>query len=44
MHLSKSGSSMSGNFFAALDEVFGLPLTHLTPTQRDHLWRRAVTQ
>jgi arylamine N-acetyltransferase len=32
------------DFYEALDDVFGLPLTQLTSTQRDHLWRRAITQ
>jgi arylamine N-acetyltransferase len=32
------------DFLTALDDVFGLPLTHLTPTERTQLWQRAIAQ
>lgn len=32
------------DYFTLLADVFHLPLPHLNPTQRDHLWQRAVTQ
>jgi arylamine N-acetyltransferase len=43
-HIDTAVLQTQADFFAALDDTFGLPLRHLTPTQRDHLWRRAVTQ
>lgn len=32
------------DYFTLLADVFHLPLPHLNPAQRDHLWSRAVTQ
>lgn len=32
------------DWYAALDDVFGLPYAHLTADQRDQLWRRTVDQ
>ncbi|QNE19112.1 arylamine N-acetyltransferase [Kribbella qitaiheensis] len=32
------------DFYTALNDIFGLPMTHLTPAQRTHLWHRATNQ
>ena len=33
-----------GDFYTALDHTFHLPLKHLTADDRDHLWKRVLTQ
>ena len=32
------------DFYTALDDTFQLPLNHFTADERDHLWKRVVTQ
>jgi hypothetical protein len=32
------------DFYTALDDVFGLPMTHLSLAERTQLWQRATAQ